>query len=147
MKFIAFFITAICIASCSLEKKSAENSVSPINVEVENFNDKIFSLCDVGNNPAKFDGKTIRLKTELAFGTENTTFSDEKCAHTAVVNFVGEDSDRAIKDVQKIYGRTPFYKVEVQVKFINKPFTQCCTHTPFQFEITKTYAAQSIKRF
>lgn len=151
MKFIRFLSIAIFLSSCSFEKKLSTNSNSPNSVEVANFdNNKILSLCDIGNNLSKFDGKTVHLKSRISFGLENDTFSDEHCLYSAVASFVNEEAYQPIDKIRKENSRKKetllYANVEVEGKFINRPFTRCCTKAPFQFEITKTHTAQPIKR-
>ena len=100
-------------------------------------------------NPSKFDGKIVRLKTRLVFGTENATFSDKNCADFAVVTFADESAYDEINKAAKEIGRSSvlgiYYAIEVEGKFINQPFKECCTAAPFQFDITKTYIAHAVK--
>ena len=85
----------------------------------------------------------------MSFGVENNTLSDEQCAYSAIVSFVNEEAYQPLDKIRKASSRnkeTLFYaNVELEGKFINQPFTQCCTKAPFQVEITKIYTAQPIK--
>ncbi len=110
------------------------------------FNNKL-SLCDVGNYPSIFDGKTVRLKTRMDFSIENAVISDETCSHRAVVTFDGY-AYRPIEKIRKDSNRQEvtilYFDVEIEGKFINKPFTKCCANTPFQFEVTEVFEAKAV---
>ena len=151
MKLIGLLVVTVFINSCSLEKNPPTNFSLSNTVEITSSNDKqILSLCDVGDNPSEFDGKMIRLKSQINFGIENSTFLDNQCSYSAVVSFANENAYQPIDKMRKEGSRskeTLFYAdVEVEGKFINQPFTRCCTKTPFQFEITKTLKAQPVNR-
>lgn len=145
-------IIAVCfISACTSEKIVSENNTPAKNSEEKfiNADNKVLSLCDLGNNPAEFDGKIVRIKTRILFGTENTVISNENCLHNAVSTFKDEEAFAPIDKVRKelIKKNESFFQADVEIegKFINKPFTACCTRTPFQFEITKTFEVQPIK--
>lgn len=139
----------LLLNACGFRETSAVNNDILKNSENASVDkEKVLSLCDVGNNPAEFDGKVISLKTRIAFGTENTVISDGKCAHRAVVTFKDEKAITPIDKMRKDGWRrqvTVFNAdLEIKAKFINKPFTGCCTETPFQFEVIETMQASPV---
>ncbi len=128
---------------------ASEKIVSVNNATAKNFDNKVLSLCELGDNPTEFDGKIVRIKTRMLFGIENTVISNENCIYNAVSTFKNEDAFAPIKKVreERLKKNESFFQADVEVegKFINKPFTECCNRTPFQFEITKTLEVQPVK--
>lgn len=152
LQILILFLILFLVNACADEKVlTAYNSPAKNSEENRsNIENKVLSLCEIEKNRAEFDGKTVRLKTLMAFGVENDVISNEGCVHNAVVTFKSDEAYNQIKKIREESSRkkvTLFYAdVEIEGIFINKPFTQCCTETPFQFEITKTFAASPIKR-
>ncbi len=152
IKSVALIIFILSLNSCFFQKQPTVgfNTTDSSGTENNDENGKILSLCVIEKNPEKYDGKTIRLKSRLDFGMENETLSDETCYlyRRAVVTF---DDKNAYEPIDKLRTQsskngTTLFKVEVEIEgqFINKPFTGCCTNTPYQFKVTKTFSAQLI---
>lgn len=140
IQLLLVFSMLILLNACTNDKVAAPNE-TPAKNYVENqlnVENKILSLCEIGKNPAEFDGKTVRLKVKIQFGIENTVISEENCnLYSAVVTF---EESAPIGTVRKSFEKKEAFTaadIEIEAKFINKPYTECCTSTPFQFNVTK----------
>lgn len=137
---IALFLILFLFNACTNEKVATLNNASAKNSEENSLNteNKISSLCEIGKNPTEFDGKTIHLKVRIEFGTENAVISDENCnLYKSVVTF---EESAPIGNVKKSFEKKEAFNqadIEIEAKFINKPYTECCTTTSFQFKVTK----------
>lgn len=139
VKILILFLILFLLNACTNEKVSTVNSVPAKNADENSLNaeNKISSLCEIGKNPADFDGKTVRLKVKIQFGTENAVISDENCnLYKSVVTF---EESAPIGNVMNSHKKGAFTEadIEIEAKFINKPYAECCTTTPFQFKATK----------
>lgn len=155
-KNLSFPIIAACAIAlifsfgCSPGKNSPINSDQARNSAETTAEDdkKPPTFCEITKNPAQYDGKIVRIKARLSFGIENLVISGG-CVDNAVATLESKEAYEPINKIREEGLRrkqnAALLDAEVEGKFINKPHTQCCTNTPFQFEITKTYSAQLVE--
>ena len=146
IQILSVFSILFLVSACTNKKATAPNN-SPAISSVENslnVENKISSLCEIGKNPAEFDGKTVRLKVRIQFGIENTVITDENCnLYQSVVTF---KESAPIGNIKNSHEKGAFTEadIEIEAKFINKPYTECCTTTPLQFKAAKIFELKPI---
>lgn len=143
---LAIFSMLLWSSGCAVEKAETQNNTTAQNsvVNSSDIEDKVSSLCEIGKNPTKFDEKTIRLKVKIEFGMENALISEENCnLYKSVVTF---EESAQIGNIKNSHQNGAFTEadIEIEAKFINKPYTECCTTTPFQFKATKIFKLKPI---
>src|SRR5690348_2570944 len=68
------------------QKLEAQPETSIPKYENDSANLPILAFCEQANNPAKYDGKMVRLSARLHIGIENSWVSDSNCgANNAAV--------------------------------------------------------------
>ena len=107
----------------------------------------VLTMCDLANNPEKYNGKVVRLSAKMFIGTENSLFSDSACGvdNAEIISSKNKDVWKAIEKARKGTKKEPWaFKLDLIItgKFENIPFKECCTIAPFQFEIFNVEKAE-----
>lgn len=114
---------------------------------------KVFSECDLRQNPEVFNGKILRIKTNYGFMIHGSYFSDsEKCVgvknsiHEAIS--VGFQSKKDFDYIDKM-NEIPISIIAVGKFSVKTPTHQSDTiydNTPFDFEIISLEKAERIRK-
>jgi hypothetical protein len=124
--------------------------ISSPEIENNSADLSVLTLCELTNNPEKYDGKIVHLNANMFIGTENSWFSDSACGVESgtIISSKNKDVWKTIEKAREGKKKEPWsFKLNLIVtgKFSNIPYKYCCTIASFQFEILTVEKAEKVE--